>query len=183
MDGGQEEDRDWVEKIRASGFSVSKVELVVASLEQLGIKLYPQSQAYQGTYKRSFYLRVQGEKVDSASMAIIRSQAEAFSIKVGINRCNPLAGDPADYYDVDFIPCFGGKRDVVRFILDKTGLSPDHALAFGDSGNDLAMLRSVSYGYLVANATQEAKTKHPQITKDAYADGILSVVHEFFGIV
>ncbi|MDJ0511139.1 MAG: HAD-IIB family hydrolase [Crocosphaera sp.] len=176
IDNGQVEDQDWAEKVRDSGFSYSKVELVVTSLAKLGIYLNLQPIAYQGTYKRSYYLHAQDPEIDLINIVTIRSHAKALSINVGINRCNPQSGDPIDCYDVDFIPSFGGKRDIVKFILDKVSLSGERAFAFGDSGNDLPMLKEVSQGYLVANATPEAKSKHPCITKTTYADGILSII-------
>ncbi|BBP86934.1 hypothetical protein BsIDN1_05520 [Bacillus safensis] len=101
-----------------------------------------------------------------------KTLAKERGVAVNINKCNPLAGDPADCYDVDFLPVGTGKDEIVRFMLNQYDLSKDQGFAFGDSGNDLRMLQSVTHGFLVQNATAEAKRHHHQICHHGYAKGI-----------
>ena len=52
-----------------------------------------------------------------------------------------MAGDPENSYDVDFIPLRTGKPYIVDFILDKFAIERENSFAFGDSGNDVDMLK------------------------------------------
>ncbi|MGE9213243.1 HAD family hydrolase [Exiguobacterium aurantiacum] len=107
----------------------------------------------------------------------IRSSAGDFGIAVNVSRCNPLAGDPADAYDIDFIPRGAGKVAAVDYVCDRYTFQTEHAYAFGDSGNDLGMLGYVGNGYVLGNGTEEAKREHRRVTEGMYADGILEVLH------
>ena len=53
-------------------------------------------------------------------------------------------------------------------------------MAFGDQWNDLEMLKSVKYGYLMGNATDELKKEFPKdrITLTNDEDGIYEVIKE-----
>ena len=179
-ESGHVEDAAWLEQMQKSGFSRSNVELLVSHLNQRGIKLEPQTRSYQSSYKRSYYLPYEGESTHLQNVTAICSQAKKVRIQVALNRCNPLAGDPEDCYDVDFIPYSSGKSDLVHFVLSNMNLTPDQAFSFGDSGNDIAMLRVVRHGYLVQNATLEARKKHLRVAQGTYADGVLSVLSNFF---
>lgn len=61
-------------------------------------------------------------------------------------------------------------------MLDKYNLKREDAFAFGDSGNDLRMLQAVKHGYLVENATEEAKNAHRKIATGPYSNGIISTL-------
>ena len=73
---------------------------------------------------------------------------------------------------MDFISRGAGKEEIVKFILKKFAVDRENSFAFGDSGNDLKMLRTVGNGYLLANATEEAKRKYNRIAEGPYTDGI-----------
>lgn len=62
-----------------------------------------------------------------------------------------------------------GKNEIVKFMLEKYNLNTEKAIAFGDSGNDVRMLQAVGNGYLLKNATQEAKNLHQLITDSEYS--------------
>lgn len=53
-------------------------------------------------------------------------------------------------------------------------------LAFGDSGNDIDMLKAVEHGYLLFNATDEAKGLHDQHASSAYGEGIMEMCQQVF---
>ncbi|MGV2541871.1 HAD hydrolase family protein, partial [Bacillus pumilus] len=95
-------------------------------------------------------------------LSFIQTLAKERGVAVNINKCNPLAGDPAYCYDVDFLPVGTGNDEIARFMLNQYDLSKDQGFAFGDSGNDLRMLHSVTHAFLVQNATVEAKRNHHQ---------------------
>ena len=72
------------------------------------------------------------------------------------------------------------KGGAVRELLKQYGISADEAMAFGDQWNDLEMLKSVKYGYLMGNATDELKKEFPKdrITLTNDEDGIYEVIKE-----
>ena len=72
------------------------------------------------------------------------------------------------------------KGGAVRELLKQYGISADEAMAFGDQLNDLEMLKTVKYGYLMGNATDELKKEFPKdrITLTNDEDGIYEVIKE-----
>ena len=66
----------------------------------------------------------------------------------------------------------------MRYILVKFKIDRQNAIAFGDSGNDLKMLQAVKFGYLLENATSEAKNGHERLTIGSYSEGILNTIKE-----
>ncbi|WP_078410960.1 HAD-IIB family hydrolase [Priestia abyssalis] len=174
-DGTVQTDGEWLTQINSQHFNEKTIHAIRSLLEkQSGIVLEPQTQMGISKYKHNFYYYSQG--ADHEALETIRQTAALHEVGININRCNPLAGDPEDAYDIDFIPLGTGKGEIVRYILQKHGLSRQQAAAFGDSGNDLNMLKSVEFGYLLANATEEAKAKHAHITADRYSKGILTTL-------
>lgn len=47
------------------------------------------------------------------------------------------------------------KGTALRGLMERLGISPDEAVACGDNGNDIAMLREVTHSVAVANAQEE----------------------------
>jgi len=170
-------DQRWEEKLDNSGFAPGKIDEIIDLLESdYGVFLQPQTQLGTSKYKFNFYYEKQNEVVDTKSLKNIKEIAEQYQVGVNINRCNPLAGDPEDCYDVDFIPIGTGKDEIVKFILGKYDLRRENAIAFGDSGNDLKMLKAVQHGYLIQNATEEAKKAHSMLVQGEYSIGILNTL-------
>ena len=147
---------------------------VIQVVDILGRTLTIEPQTNLGTsgWMHNYYYF--GERADE--LEHIRSIAHDFGIAVNISRCNPLAGDPADAYDIDFIPQGAGKIAAVDYVCNRYTFQTEHAYAFGDSGNDLGMLRYVGNGYVLSNGTEEAKREHGRVTDGMYADGILEVL-------
>jgi kanosamine-6-phosphate phosphatase len=174
-DGTVQTDEEWLAQINTEHFNENNIHAIRSLLEkQSGIVLEPQTQMGISKYKYNFYYYSQGD--DQEALETIRQTAALHDIGLNINRCNPLAGDPEDAYDIDFIPLGTGKGEIVRYILQKFGLSSEQAAAFGDSGNDVNMLKSVKFGYLLANATEEAKSQHSSIASEPYSQGILTTL-------
>ncbi|MBM7702221.1 HAD-IIB family hydrolase [Metabacillus iocasae] len=170
-------DSDWNELLEQTKFSADKVENIVKVLnDKYDIILEPQTNIGSSRFKKNYYYKEQTLIVDENNIEKIRKVAKENDIFVNINRCNPLAGDPEDSYDVDFIPVGTGKDKIVEFMLNKYKVSQNDAFAFGDSGNDLLMLKSVTHGFLVENATEEAKSKHSKVSIGEYAEGILNTL-------
>lgn len=176
-----EQDINWNSRINQD-FSQEKMERMVKHLrENHNIFLNPQTQLGISRYKHNYYYQEQDEINDKNNLLAIELICKEHGVSVNINRCNPLAGDPEDSYDVDFIPIGTGKDEIVRFMLEKYKLGPENAIAFGDSGNDIKMLHAVEYGYLLQNATQEAKNAFPNISEDEYSKGIKMTLNKIIG--
>lgn len=176
-----EQDTEWNSRINQD-FSKEKIERMVKHLqENNNIFLNPQTQLGLSRYKHNYYYQEQDETIDKKNLLVIESFGKEQGVSVNINRCNPLAGDPEDSYDVDFIPIGTGKDEVVRFMLKKYNLDPGNAIAFGDSGNDIRMLQAVKNGYLLKNATQEAKSAFPNVSEDEYSKGIKITLNKIIG--
>ncbi|MFD4208327.1 HAD-IIB family hydrolase [Micromonospora tulbaghiae] len=173
-DGVAVPDPVWQRRIDASGFSTDRAGRAVAALAARGIRLTPQPAGVEKEYVASYYYHATGgPETDRAALAGIRSAAQRHGFRVNISRCNPLAGDPANAYDVDLLPECCGKRNVVRHVCERFAVAPAEAYAFGDSGNDLEMLASVGHGLLVANATAEARSRHGRVSVHPYAEAVL----------
>lgn len=65
-----------------------------------------------------------------------------------------------------------GKDRTLLHLLHLLQISPEHAAAFGDAGNDLNMLKAVKYGYIMQNAPEEAKLPELRIAGTNDADGL-----------
>ncbi|MDO8224384.1 HAD-IIB family hydrolase [Bacillus cabrialesii] len=176
-----QQDNEWNSRINEE-FSKEKIEILVKQLhENHNILLNPQTQLGTSRYKHNFYYQEQDEISDKKNLLVIEKICEEYGVSVNINRCNPLAGDPEDSYDVDFIPMGTGKNEIVKFMLEKYNLNTEKAIAFGDSGNDVRMLQAVGNGYLLKNATQEAKNLHQLITDSEYSKGITNTLKKLIG--
>ncbi|WP_430489181.1 HAD-IIB family hydrolase [Rossellomorea marisflavi] len=172
---------EWEKRIARSGFSHGVVQEILDDLKNIySIKLTPQTQFGQGTYKMNYYYYPASDTGVDYHLGIIRQLAFNHGVGININRCNPKAGDPENAYDVDFIPKGTGKKAAVSFMKKHYNVPSSRTLAFGDSGNDLEMVKAVEHGYLLGNATEEAKRKHHFITEGEYGKGIMEVCGRVF---
>ncbi|SDW97907.1 kanosamine-6-phosphate phosphatase [Marininema mesophilum] len=170
-------DVEWDYRLENGNFSKRKSDEIIQLLqEKYRVYLRAQTQLGISRYKHNFYYQEQNELVDGESFLAIKTVAKQYGVAVNMNRCNPLAGDPEDCFDVDFTPIGTGKDEIVRFMLNKYKVKPEHTFAFGDSGNDLEMLKAVKHGYLVENATEEAKNAHAKVAAGEYSIGIINTL-------
>jgi kanosamine-6-phosphate phosphatase len=171
----------WESNIRSSGFSRYAVEEICNELRSIyNIRLQAQTQHGQAPHKMNFYYYEKSEAGTRYDLNIIKRLAFNYAIQVNINRCNPKAGDPHQAYDIDFIPNGAGKKQVAQFMRTYYNVPFERTIAFGDSGNDIEMLTEAKYGYLLQNATPEAKSLYPHIAPFPYAEGILHVCKTIF---
>lgn len=171
-----EKDKAWENNLKETGFSEKLVNNLVSILKLDDIHLTPQPQIEDSRFLKNYYYHQQNNEIDSRAIFQIKNIAKKAGVSVNISQCNPLCGDPENSYDVDFTPSGTGKKDIVNFILKQTNINYQNSIAFGESGNDIEMLQAVEHGYLVGNATREAKKLHSRIEKNKYTKGILSVL-------
>lgn len=70
----------------------------------------------------------------------------------------------------------------MKEMADHFGLSPDETMAFGDGGNDAAMLREAGIGVAMGGACDEALAAADHTTASVDDDGILRAL-EHFGVI
>lgn len=169
-------DTDYEQLLLKQGFTKQTIIELVDELHSEGIELMIQEPFIHAPFSRNYYYRETGQ--DEEVFDRIRLKAHERNLIVNISKCNPLIGDPADCYDVDFFPKTAGKDAVVRYLIDRYHIPFEQTFAFGDSGNDIKMLQSVRHGYLVSNATEEAKRLHPTVAAYSYNKGILSTLKQ-----
>ena len=82
-------------------------------------------------------------------------------------------------FGCDIISQDGGKVNALREIIAHKGIRPEEVMAFGDSHNDIEMLRAAGIGVAMANATDECKAAADYITDSCENDGISSALRHF----
>lgn len=82
----------------------------------------------------------------------------------------------------DLIPDNGGKDKGVAATLERLGISPDEAIAFGDGENDLSMFSAVGTSVAMGNAWDSVKEAATYVTTDVDHDGIWNAA-KHFGLV
>lgn len=175
--GELKSDSSWEKKLLKTNFSSSTILSILTDLSsQYGIELVEQTRFKQKTYKWNYYYHITSEAKTNYDLNIIKHIAKSHGVGLNINRCNPQAGDPANAFDVDFIPLGTGKSEVVQFMINFYKVPIENTIAFGDSGNDIDMLKTVNRGFLLANGTKEAKSLYSNITTLPYSKGIITTL-------
>jgi sucrose-6F-phosphate phosphohydrolase len=126
--------------------------------------LEPQADEFQSPLKASY--EVTGLSAAERA-AILQALRDA-----GIEATLVYSGDRF----VDILPPCAGKGRAAGFLAEGWGISADHVLAFGDSGNDAELLTSGFRGTIVANALPElsrAVGSDVYRSPEPYADGVL----------
>ena len=72
----------------------------------------------------------------------------------------------------DVVPAKGGKDHGVRATLERFGIAPEEAIAFGDGENDLGMFEVVGTSVAMGNAWDGVKARAGYVTSDVDDDGI-----------
>lgn len=79
---------------------------------------------------------------------------------------------------VDIIPKGSGKNIGVEKILSFFHVSRDHAIAFGDGGNDIPMLKCVGMGVAMGNSTDEVRNAASYVCPSVKEEGITQFFRE-----
>ena len=83
---------------------------------------------------------------------------------------------------VDIIAPDGGKRAAVEQYCRDNGWAREEIIAFGDSDNDLEMIRYAGIGVALGNAEPEVKAAADYVTADIDDDGLAKAL-EHFGLI
>lgn len=73
------------------------------------------------------------------------------------------------------------KASGIRVLCDQLGITMNEVMAFGDSGNDVDMLKAVGYGVVMANGSLEAKNAAKYETLSNEEDGVAYFLEKYVG--
>ena len=80
----------------------------------------------------------------------------------------------------DILPEGGGKPNGLAAMLKHFGWTRDEAIAFGDGGNDVAMLEYAGIGVAMGNACDDAKAAADRTGPDAEPHGVADLCRELW---
>ena len=81
--------------------------------------------------------------------------------------------------------CFNSdvsKSEALKWVADKLGITMDEVMAFGDSDNDIDMLKAAEIGIAMGNANDVTKAIADYVTDDCDKQGIPKAL-EHFGLI
>lgn len=165
---------EWDARVAASGFSRTRVTNAIEELARRGLPLVRREQAGRRIDSYLFEPNRAARTLEVVTM--IQKAAERHGVGAHVYPCHPALGEPEGAYDVDFVPRGVGKKQVADFVLERLGIPRSRAFAFGDDIGDVEMLLTVDHGYLVDNATDEARRRFSRTAGSSYARGILDVL-------
>ncbi|AXE33077.1 HAD family hydrolase [Chromobacterium phragmitis] len=173
---GVAEDEEWPSGAGAA--FEPRMAMLVELFERHGLALQAQPDAFQQKRIRGYYLPADGRERESIER-IHRLCAQA-GLAASITHASPAAGDPEGVYDVAILPPGCGKKQGVDFIAGLHEVDPRRVIVFGDSCNDIEMLRGYEHGYLVGNALDEARRAFGRVVKGIYCHGIVDGLEQHF---
>lgn len=166
------ENKIWSQPPDSSCTIADKAVVIIDELKNIfNADVFLQSPTQQSARKCSCYLNLRHRQLPEIFDHV---KLRAKELKLGLNAsaCNVATGDPDGHCDIDFVPFGCGKDKVVKFLLEHYKIPFEQSMAFGDSGNDTKMLKAVKYGFVVDNATAEAKRMHNLHSKFGHAKAI-----------
>ena len=89
---------------------------------------------------------------------------------------NYASGIPNNY---EISPNGVNKGEGLRLLCEAMGISIEQAIAVGDEGNDVAMIRAAGLGVAMGNAPDWIKAKADYVTADCDHDGVAEVIEKF----
>lgn len=83
-------------------------------------------------------------------------------------------------YGYEFVDVRVSKDRGIATLCEYMGITMDEVMAFGDSGNDISMLKAVGLGVAMGNATADAKAAAKDVTLSNEEDGIAYYINKYF---
>lgn len=79
----------------------------------------------------------------------------------------------------DMIPIDGGKPTGMRKMMEHFHIEKEETMAFGDGGNDIAMLKYAGIGIAMGNGKEEVKASADYVTDTCENDGVYQAFQHF----
>lgn len=117
-----------------------------------------------------------------------------FSLSVENGSEGEVAGELSDALGSALVPVVSGngsidlmvpgctKASALRLLCRRWGLSASDCVAFGDSENDVEMLRKAGWGYAMENASVKTKEAADSICPPNQESGVLVTLESIFGL-
>ncbi|HEU5421348.1 MAG TPA: HAD family hydrolase [Streptosporangiaceae bacterium] len=110
-----------------------------------------------------------------AALAVCHPRVDAAHIarqllSAGITPADAILTHAADHL-LDIAPPGTGKASGVARVLDRLGIRPAHAVAFGDAPNDIPLLRLAGHSVAMADAHPDALAAAGTVTESVARDG------------
>lgn len=80
---------------------------------------------------------------------------------------------------MEMVPKGFSKASGIKYVCDMLGASREDSFSFGDSANDIDMLKYAGVGIAMGNGTPEAKAAADYVTDDIHSDGIYNACRHF----
>lgn len=71
------------------------------------------------------------------------------------------------------------KGSALLFLCEHLHIAPSEVMAFGDSGNDLAMIQAAGLGIAMGNAQTTIKAEADYVAPTCQAEGVLTILEQF----
>lgn len=129
-----------------------------------------------------------GENLLSISGNEMKWEVSKFSTSIKNKEFEGALKELSKWYDflvhgrvvAEGVPKGFSKASGIRAICEELGIDHKDTYAFGDSVNDVEMLKYVAHGIAMGNGMTEAKMAADYITDDIYKDGIYNACKYFF---
>lgn len=135
--------------------------------EVLEMKLFPNLQV------RPFEISL---TVDIYQMVSFISAEQESSVLPHIPDCDSLRWHPAF---TDFVPKGSSKAIGIDKLIAHFNIRREETMAFGDGGNDIAMLQHAGVGVVMGNATDEVKAVADYVTDSVDDNGIYNALRKY----
>lgn len=168
---------------------------VLEVMERYQMPVVLEGKKYQYIEEKDFagdpFIAMLKEEVGENLLSIVENdmkwEISKFSVAL-INREYEKALDELrDEYDflvhgnvvAEGVPKGHSKASGIKIICDKLGISHENTYAFGDSVNDLEMLKYVAHGVAMGDGMEEAKKVADYVTTGLHEDGIYNACKHF----
>ncbi|MEG0832453.1 MAG: HAD family hydrolase [Oscillospiraceae bacterium] len=111
-----------------------------------------------------------------------RCVEEANQLKADIMKSFPIEAVSTDSGIVEITAKNVTKGHGLEILCDKLGISVDATMAFGDSGNDIEIMKRAAFSVAMGNATDDVKEIADFVTTGVMDDGAGAAIRELFGI-
>ena len=106
--------------------------------------------------------------------AMLKEAGERFRGRLSVTCSKP--------YFLEFNPLTATKGIALEAEARILGFRPENVMAFGDSLNDLSMLRAAGWSVAVANGREEIRAQCCDVCGDNNHDGVACYLADFFGL-
>jgi Cof subfamily protein (haloacid dehalogenase superfamily) len=125
-------------------------------------------------------LRAVDEPVLKFALAVPEAETYAYLDRIKASLSGGLEPTTSGHGAIDLIVPGCHKASGLARLAERWGVDPADAIAFGDGGNDVEMLRYVGCGYAMANASDELRAVADATCPSNDEDGVLEVLDSLF---